>query len=1227
MVLAPAATILASEASSTDAEPTEQWLAFLNEQILHQIELIQLNADQGVDFEGISREVERLTSRLDEAERRTKALEAAERQRLLHKIDSLRDMVYNLGLTSRTRNSSLLASEIDETQVTELRLSGQDAVPANDACESAIPIGLGTYTGSTAGATNDGSACGASMLSPDVWFLYEPASGSRVKTIFDTVGSSFDTVLSIHGSCPGTIDNQYICNDDYYGLQSSFIYSVSSGYGYLIRLSGVNGATGDYKLTVGLGGEIYGTVTAEATGNPLSGIPMKSWNANGSRIGSSYSGSDGTYSLTGHSTGSYYVGTGLYSGSAFIGELYDDILCPGGPGVGCDLSEGNQVLVTNGSETKADLALLAGGKITGTVADATTGIGIKSIYIELFNDAGEKLTHTFTDSAGQYEIDGLLDGSYYLVAESSSYVDILYDGQACPGGAPYGCNPTSGTPISVTIGAVASGIDFNLQPLASISGTVTDLLGTLLDGVAINVYRPSGSVVKEVFTSDDGTYVAGGLDDGTYYLVADEYDYLWQVFDGIDCDPYKCDPLSGTAVVISGNSSIGSIDFSLTPMGKISGTVTNEATGLPEPGVYVRVYRESGYNVDSKYTDSDGVYTSKAFTSGTYFVRTDAAAFNNELYDDIPCVGCEVSSGTPVTVSNAVITSGIDFGLVPKGAISGTVTSTTTGAPLYRALVKAYNSSTREWYSSYSDTAGLFTIKNLPAGTYFVVTDRLADFLDQLYDGITCPGGPGYGCDISDGTPVTVTDASTTTDINFQLDSKGTVSGSVTDRVDGSPLTGGWVDLINTEGRRVRSASISNGVYTLTQAAPGDYYVVADAPTTHVDGIYNDLSCAGEHPESCDYAVGELISVEANSVITGIDFVLDRRGSITGTVLDGKTGDPLSNFKVECHSSTGYRYIYTDSSGVFAFNGVWPGTYYLITNQRNPYYIDQLYSNIPCPGGSSYCDETSGTPITITTGAAVDITFNLQRSGGISGQLIDEESGLAIRGYETKVYDSQGRYQGAARTDSYGVYTFRGLLTGSYFVKTDDPSYGDDAYLNELFDDIPCWTVSPSGCDPTKGTPVEVSLGQIRRFVDFSLQPAQISAPPPPETGISGVVTDIVTGDPISRVIIDIWDSTTLDHVESVVTDEQGSYIAEIDEGSYYVSTDNAMGWNNLIWDEYQCQQGSAFDGGCEPELGNLVTVVADEVTSGVDFAMSGVLFEDGFESGDVSAWSASIGS
>jgi hypothetical protein len=119
----------------------------------------------------------------------------------------------------------------------------------NDNCEEATPVENGTYSGSTADTNNDGSAsCGNSSSSPDVWYVFMATANGTLD--IDTCGSSFNTVLSIHSYCPGTTSNELACNDDSCGQQSAISLAVTVGNPYIIRVSGSNGASGDFVLNV-----------------------------------------------------------------------------------------------------------------------------------------------------------------------------------------------------------------------------------------------------------------------------------------------------------------------------------------------------------------------------------------------------------------------------------------------------------------------------------------------------------------------------------------------------------------------------------------------------------------------------------------------------------------------------------------------------------------------------------------------------------------------------------------------------------------------------------------------------------------------------------------------------------------------------------------------------------------------------------------------------------------
>lgn len=88
----------------------------------------------------------------------------------------------------------------------------------NDFCGGALPLCPGTsQSGTTLGANSDGAACADSSITPDTWYVYVPAADGTAT--IDTCGSLFDTVLSVHGGCPGTMSNVLACNDQFCGNQ------------------------------------------------------------------------------------------------------------------------------------------------------------------------------------------------------------------------------------------------------------------------------------------------------------------------------------------------------------------------------------------------------------------------------------------------------------------------------------------------------------------------------------------------------------------------------------------------------------------------------------------------------------------------------------------------------------------------------------------------------------------------------------------------------------------------------------------------------------------------------------------------------------------------------------------------------------------------------------------------------------------------------------------------
>jgi len=128
--------------------------------------------------------------------------------------------------------------------------------PNNNSVSNCTGIVAGTYFGTTANATVDGSTtCGSSNSTPDVWFcINAPYAGTLVA---DSCGSAFDTVLSIHQQAlilPNTtVYQSQACDDDGAacgGNKSDVRLAVSAGNTYFIRVSGYDGARGNYQLNV-----------------------------------------------------------------------------------------------------------------------------------------------------------------------------------------------------------------------------------------------------------------------------------------------------------------------------------------------------------------------------------------------------------------------------------------------------------------------------------------------------------------------------------------------------------------------------------------------------------------------------------------------------------------------------------------------------------------------------------------------------------------------------------------------------------------------------------------------------------------------------------------------------------------------------------------------------------------------------------------------------------------
>ena len=107
------------------------------------------------------------------------------------------------------------------------------------------------------------------------------------------------------------------------------------------------------------------------------------------------------------------------------------------------------------------------------------------------------------------------------------------------------------------------------------------------------------------------------------------------------------------------------------------------------------------------------------------------------------------------------------------------MTNADTAAPLAGVTVEVYYHGFKgigafEFRAS-TNTAGVYTITGLPAGTYFARTyvPSTLNNIDEAYNDIACPA-----CVITSTTPITVTGTATTPNINFALAPGGGIAGT-----------------------------------------------------------------------------------------------------------------------------------------------------------------------------------------------------------------------------------------------------------------------------------------------------------------------------------------------------------------------------------------------------------------------------------------------------------------
>jgi hypothetical protein len=487
-------------------------------------------------------------------------------------------------------------------------------------------------------------------------------------------------------------------------------------------------------------------------------------------------------------------------------------------------------------------------------------------------------------------------------------------------------------------------------------------------------------------------------------------------------------------------------------------------------------------------------------------------------------------------------------------------------------------------YSGYGSidfsNPGVYEIKNLPTGNYFVKLSTVSD-MDIYYNSVS---------DWKQATLVHVTDGEQTGGIDFVLIESTPVkgTGAISGHVLGAnsvPLSMCPVIAYNLDQVFITSDSTdSSGEYTVTGLPTGEYKLRA-----FYIGSENYMPIWYDSAETFNAAT--IIRVIEPDTTKAVNFSLAMGGAIVGKVVE-ETGESIPSYScyidVYDHEGKLINMVSYDSTRGFIISRLETGSYKLYIE----YYGDGNYLEESWYDGAS--DMLNATSIhVIAPDTTKKIIVRLQRGGAISG--IVNYSLLDLSYRETiDVYTADYEMKPGATCEPSGQYTVSRLPSGRYKLAARYMRYGKGNDLEPMDQ----WYNRADGFDHAEF--IDVHAPDTTQNIDMTLDRG---------SSIFGKVFD-PNGQPFD-VDGKVYAYNKIDEeIGYGETDWTGSYaITGLPTGQY------------RLWCKYSGQENYAsewYDGIPSFESANIINVTAPEVKRGVNFTLEPSATLQGFVTDEV---------
>ena len=774
------------------------------------------------------------------------------------------------------------------------------------------------------------------------------------------------------------------------------------------------------------------------------------------------------------------------------------------------------VVIPENGEGEAAFEVIQTGTLEITVKEegSTPDVVIPNAKLEITDSEGK--THTVkTDEDGKVSIT-LPIGDYEVVIKDVPENYVKPDGSDIVSGT---INPGSNeatlqvTPLGAIIVTVyEEGNDTNKIQGAEI--TLTDTSGN-------PVTDADGNVVAAQDTNEHGVVNFTKIPAGAYKVIisGNPDDTIWTM------------PTTTTKDVTVVANQTASKEFPLS-RGECELTIIvqdKENSTIKVANTIVEVKDSNGTVVNSANTetDSDGkIVISNLPAGGTYTATIKQVPTEYEL-----------PTGTDATGSAVVEINGTNEIVLEVTKASDklgnltVIVKDTSNNPVSGAVIELVrpNGSTTNHTSDNSD----WKVDNPVDALNYVLT--VGDYTTK----ITVPTGYRLVDTYDVSCTAEVKEGETAT-ITYVLEKAGNVKVTVTDETTGNPIPGAKVEVVVGQD--------SNGDDVIVSGTTGNdgSVVLKDLPTG------SNTVKVTEVPEGYDIPDDQTVTVEQGQT-TEVPFVVESKGSITVTVTEKSTGEPITGATVALQNSDGTPVKdkttntaitgTTDADGKIVFDKLPNGNYKVEVTSIPADYKEPA---------------TTTQAATITDGANVQKDYKIYGLGDLVIKVVEDGSNpeVLIPNTDVIVTDPEGDTY-TANTGATGIVTFTDMITGEYTVTIGTPPTGWK---------VPSSALSSTSATVERGKTVVNQNPAMAEFVvaataDLTIKVVDKEDPTEPLAGAQVTVTDpygnekTVTTDANGESTLNDWavgDSTVkINKVPSPnVIPTPDTSIAEVEKGT-----------------------------------------------------------------------------